>query len=119
MLNAYCQCFLCVYRELGEIPPQANLKEEAIILMQSKRIDVLKQKLDQIDQEKSSSLAAGVCVCVHPMNSCVISYLSWCPALDKQKQKLDELAEEKIKLRLQRQLLQMDQDYARKVFLCV
>ena len=41
----------------------------------------------------------------------------WYPALDKQKQKLDELAEEKIKLKLQKQLLQMEQDYARKVFM--
>lgn len=109
-----CTVDVFVYRELGTVPPQADLKQEAIVLMQRRRIDVLKQKLDQIEQEKSSSLAAGVyCVCAVFL-LCYVNCLP-CPALDKQKQKLDELAEEKIKLRLQRQLLQLDQDYARKV----
>ncbi len=55
----YCQCFF-VHRELGTVPPQADLKQEAIILMQTKRIDILKQKLDQMEQEKSFALAAGM-----------------------------------------------------------
>ncbi len=52
-------------RELGTVPPQADLKQEAIILMQSKRIDVLKQKLDEIEQEKATSLGAGTCTCMY------------------------------------------------------
>ncbi len=103
-----------LYRELGTVPPQADLKQEAIILMQSKRIDVLKQKLDEIEQEKATSLGAGVYVLECPCAGCII-HLSLCAALDKQKQKLEELAVEKVKLKLQRQRLQMDQEYARKV----
>ncbi len=84
--------------------------------MQSKRIDVLKQKLDEIEQEKATSLGTGTYMYVLGCSvaDCII-WLSLCAALDKQKQKLEELAVEKVKLKLQRQRLQMDQEYARKV----
>ena len=61
----YSLLSLCVYllichcRELGTVPPKADLKQEAIVLMHSKRIEVLKQKLDSMEQESAHSLTAG------------------------------------------------------------
>lgn len=46
--------------ELGTVPLEGDVKQEAIILMQSKRIDVLKKKLEDVEKEKAISLTTGV-----------------------------------------------------------
>lgn len=52
--------------ELGTVPPVADMKQETIILMLHKRIEILKEKLEDAENTRTQALTAGTfCMCIH------------------------------------------------------